>query len=1030
MQFIDEIKSRLDIVEIAGDYLQLQRSGKNWKARCPFHDDRNPSLVIFPDSQRWKCFGSGCNQGGDLIDLVQKMEKWDLKRTLEDLAKTAGLELDPLSPQEQEQARRSWAKEEVLNAAMAYFQGNLFKGMDPAGNGHPSHLSYALKRGWSRETLQESGIGSLGDEREGLRRHLTEAGIDLDLPAAVALLGLRGKIREWAQVQGVEADPKWLADDLIPPMPGQMLIYPHMVRGRVAYLAGRKISHKGHWNPPRQLLGPRQPYYNAHWWKEDLGPALIVEGQGDALTLAQWGLAAVALAGCSLSSQPQGAGGALQAIVHKAILSRIYLALDADQAGLAAREAAAKVLMDAGITADKTGLLTWPSVDANEWLVAEAQRQELLSLLEGSPSWLDELVKMAAQDKKDESRLMAVFKALVAIPPERIVLLREQICTALSLRRQNFDQLLKIARIEAHENEVAGNAQRGSITPFQVQDHCIFHCSVNSQGSPVLNKLSNFTAHIEQEIGRDNGQEVELEFRIHGEVAGQALPAVKVSADEFDRMSWVMVNWGARPIIEPGYKRRDQLRTAIQYLSHALEKRKVFIHTGWRELGDGKRVYLSGSGALGGEGIEVELDGDLNKYRLPPKAADPLKSMQASLEFTRLAPFEIVTPLWGAVWLAPLCEIIKTNFVIWLYGRTGTLKSTLAALALNHYGADFDGYQFPANFTDTPGRLEQKAFLIKDALLVIDDYAPQKTLRDALDYQRAAHHIIRAVGNQAGRGRLTRDIKARPSYPPRGVVMVTGEDVPETESLLARLFIVEFKMDSVNRPILTAMQAQREQYPQAMTGYLEWLAQHWKNLQAVLPKLWERYRRDATSQGIHLRLPETVASLMLGWEMGLTYALSIDALQPDEFKQLKEQGWQALLASCKSMMGRALEEKPEEMFVNTLSELLAQGKVYLREKNKAGYNLGGVEERAEMLGWFDEKQLYLLPEATYSKIARHYREQGSLFPVRQQTLRKGLKEAGWLLDQSGRSTRVERLDGKMQRVMVMRREVLDLPMEE
>lgn len=721
----------------------------------------------------------------------------------------------------------------------------------------------------------------------------------------------------------------------------------------------------------------------------------------------------------------------IESLARKAKLGTIYLGLDADKAGLAAREEAASALMEAGITADKIGMVTWPGTDANEWLVGGGNGEDLMTLLSSSPSWLDELVRKAAKGPKDEKKLMAVFKALLPIPQERVIFLRNQMCADLQLKKTNFDELMRIARKQQNEEGDNESDSGEGGRPFQVVNDCIYQRSVNAQGCEVLDKLSNFSARIEQEVGRDNGQEVELVFRIGGEMEGKAMPVVSVSAEDFDRMSWVIESWGAGAIIEPGFKRRDQLRTAIQYLSKNFEKRKVFTHTGWQKLGNEKRAYLSGSGAVGqGSGqdeVEVELDNDLSKYRLPKRAGlteDPARAMQASLEFTKMAPFEISTPVWAAIWLAPLCELIRATFVVWLYGRTGTLKSTLAALALNHYGAEFDGFQFPANFTDTPGRLEHKAFLVKDALLVIDDYAPQKTLREAIEYQRTAHHIIRAVGNQAGRGRLTREIKARQSYAPRGLVMVTGEELPETESLLARLFIVELKKDSVDRDRLSAMQAVRGIYSQAMVGYLEWVAEHWQDLEGIIPKQWEHYRREATSEGIHLRLPETAASLMIGWEMGLSYALAIGALEGEEFKRLMDQGWQALLATCKTMMGRAIEEKPEEMFLNTLKELLAQGKIYLREKN-GGKSLGGADERAEMLGWYDKKHLYLLPEAAYTKIARHYREQGSVFPARQQTLLKGLKEAGWLVESAGgRPTKPERLEGKVLRVMVLRREAL------
>jgi hypothetical protein len=397
--------------------------------------------------------------------------------------------------------------------------------------------------------------------------------------------------------------------------------------------------------------------------------------------------------------------------------------------------------------------------------------------------------------------------------------------------------------------------------------------------------------------------------------------------------------------------------------------------------------------------------------------------MRLSLDFLGLAPLEVSAPLWALVWLAPLIELVPSNFVVWLYGRTGTMKSTLAALALNHYGPDFDGYHFPANFTDTPNRLEHKAFLAKDALLVIDDYAPQKSQRDAEHYRSAASHIIRSVGNRAGRGRLTSDIRARRSYAPRGLVLVTGEELPEAESVTARLFVVELKEDSLDKERLGALQAQRERLSHAMAGYLGWLSQGWAGWAASLPGRWLSYREQATRDGIHLRLPETAASLMVGLEMGLRYALSLGALPESDFERHMEQGWLVLLEASALMMQRAREERPEELFLSTFRELLAQGQITLRDA-EGMHTLGGSDERAEMLGWFDQTHLYLLPGASYKRVVKHFREQGANFPASEKTLRKGLKEAGYLLERDGSSTPVVWLEGRSHRVLVLKRELV------
>jgi DNA primase len=837
MNLIQEIKARLDIVALAGEHLELQRSGKNWKALCPFHPDKHPSLVIFPDSQRFTCFGAGCNQSGDLFDLVGRLNQWDFPRTLRHLAGRAGIEMAPLVEAEQvEQATRR-LREQVFSTAAGYFQGYLFRPaprFQGAGEGEiKPDLGYALGRGWSKETLAEAGVGSYGGDREGLRRCLQAAGLDLDLPAAVALLGRRGKIAEWAQKHGLQAPKAWLEGDRIPGMPGQMLVYAHLERGRAVYLSGRSIEHRDarpgqlqHWNPPRELVGPRRPYFNLHWFsspsqgRQDrytkLEYALVVEGQGDALTLAQWGIPALALVGCSLPEpgrdEPvEGEPGLLDSILSKSRTARLVVALDSDQAGLLAALKVACGLEAAGLPADRLHLLRWPEGDANDWLLAGAGEEQARALIEAAPSWLDELVREAQERPKDEQALMGAFQALAGLPENRVILQREGVCRRLKMRKATFDELLRSTRLQQAEREREAESPGGPGSLFLVMEGGIFKRSTSSQGYQALEKLSNFTARIEQEIRRDDGQQAHLQYQISGELGGVPLPPARVMADEFKRMDWVASQWGAGAIIEAGHLRQDQLRAAIQYLSQGCQKRRVFTHTGWRQLdGQAGRVYLSGSGALGLEGsspqgVAVELDGDLRAYSLPLMPEDPGEALRLSLQFLDLAPLEITVPIWASIWLAPLCEMLRPKFVLWLYGRTGTLKSTLAGLALNHYGAGFDGAHFPANFTDTPYRLEQKCFLAKDALLVIDDFAPQRNQRLAQEYLRAAGHIIRAVGNLAGRGRMTQDLRARQSFRPRGLVIVTGEDLPDSESLAARLFVVEFKVDCVDLERLAAL---------------------------------------------------------------------------------------------------------------------------------------------------------------------------------------------------------------------------------
>ena len=93
MSSIDEIKARIDIVDLVSETVQLRHSGKNYLGFCPFHaNTRTPAFVVFPESGTWRCFGQ-CNEGGDIFGFIMKKEGWDFGETLTFLADKAGVEL-------------------------------------------------------------------------------------------------------------------------------------------------------------------------------------------------------------------------------------------------------------------------------------------------------------------------------------------------------------------------------------------------------------------------------------------------------------------------------------------------------------------------------------------------------------------------------------------------------------------------------------------------------------------------------------------------------------------------------------------------------------------------------------------------------------------------------------------------------------------------------------------------------------------------------------------------------------------------
>ncbi len=154
MTTVDEIKNRIDILDLISDSVKLRRSGKNYLGFCPFHDNkRTPAFVVFPDSGTWRCFGQ-CNEGGDIFKYVMKKEGWDFAETLRYLAEKAGVELQPQTEEQKEQDEQYDRYRQLLEEAVTFYQHQLLQA--PEGK---FALNYLLQRGVTRETIETFGLG-------------------------------------------------------------------------------------------------------------------------------------------------------------------------------------------------------------------------------------------------------------------------------------------------------------------------------------------------------------------------------------------------------------------------------------------------------------------------------------------------------------------------------------------------------------------------------------------------------------------------------------------------------------------------------------------------------------------------------------------------------------------------------------------------------------------------------------------------------------------------------------------------------
>lgn len=426
------------------------------------------------------------------------------------------------------------------------------------------------------------------------------------------------------------------------------------------------------------------------------------------------------------------------------------------------------------------------------------------------------------------------------------------------------------------------------------------------------------------------------------------------------------------------------------------------------------------------EGVQVSYVHDLSQYRLPVVPNGVGEAVAASLGYLEVGDYQVTVPLWAAMYLAPLAEILPPSFTVWLYGTTGSLKSTITALAMCHYGR-FAYNMPPASWTGTANALEKKAFLVKDAPLWIDDYTAQATTRGMNEIRRKAEQLLRDWGNRAGRSRMRADLRLRRTFAPRGLIISTAEQLPPGQSILARLYAVEVHPGMVTGGAGSALtRAQLEEqgvYPHAMAGYLEWLANRWEGLGEVLGERHLRYTEAAREEGEHLRMPQTVATMFVGWELGLEFAQVAGALGERDVEGLREIGWRILLGIGEAQHRIVAEENPVDMYLEALTQMLAMGTVYLRHRVYCEDSAKDWPSKrtfpCEFLGWYDSNFLYLIPRAAYNAVTAFYRAGGTAFPDSERGLRVKLEEQGLLVRQGmgERSTAVLRIGGEAVRVL-------------
>lgn len=435
--FVAELKKRIRIEDVIGETVDLERNHGRGFTRGAKRGAGEHGLVVDLDGQRFAWNGNSEYGGGrynDVITWVMMRDRVDFKRAIEILARKAGMELPKWSEEQQQRFAAVRVQEDILEVAQRIFAEWLWK--------DEKALAYVRGRGWTDETIKKAGLGFTGwgkpEEYEQMKNAIAATN-DLHSAAAVAILGLRGGIAAWCERRNIAPKARWLEKDSIPSMLGWGetvgLIYPCIYFGRTNYLYRRhlKLNESGEkligsdepksYNLPKELVGERQLFFN-HVYSPRAERVIFVEGPADAVTLGQWGLDAVAIAGTAWGDHEAELRRLKDAKYgDKPAHEALYVALDADKAGQDAMRGKDGEFPLVEMLGPMCRLIQWKEKDANDWLqkmifdgVSAAEHVEkALEQVGNAKPLAIEVARWAGAQTDDHAKTKAVKRAFEVI---------------------------------------------------------------------------------------------------------------------------------------------------------------------------------------------------------------------------------------------------------------------------------------------------------------------------------------------------------------------------------------------------------------------------------------------------------------------------------------------------------------------------------------------------------------------------------------------------------------------------------------
>lgn len=304
---VEQIKEKLSIEEVVGSYIKLERAGNNFKARCPFHNEKTPSFFVSPDRGSYYCFG--CGAKGDIFTFVQEFESIDFVGALKLLANKAGVTIEQFAPKVDDKRERIFS---LLETTTLFLEKNLSNEEIP--------LEYLKKRGLTEKTIKEWRIGYVRDEWRTIYEYLKSKGYTDDEMLRAGVIKTEGQ-NTYDRFRGRIMFP-------IFDTAGRVIAF----SGRIFHDDGKSAKYLN--SPQTEVFDKSRTLYGLDRAKHSIRKfdfSILVEGQMDIIMSHQAGFTnTVASSGTALTTDHLN--------ILKRISNKIIMSFDSDNAGAKAAE--------------------------------------------------------------------------------------------------------------------------------------------------------------------------------------------------------------------------------------------------------------------------------------------------------------------------------------------------------------------------------------------------------------------------------------------------------------------------------------------------------------------------------------------------------------------------------------------------------------------------------------------------------------------------------------------------------------------